>query len=146
MLKLENSTNDESSDDQFRARDALLVLFRRREFQQIISPIIRHVPWAGRLYSGCFSRRRPSSAFSLHAQKNDTRNRGHPPGSIVMVTVIAFADPSSRDEVLFHFIPLRAALSAFARVIGNISSKGREHFLPLLHFPHLPPPAALPMS
>jgi len=51
-----------------------------------------------------------------------------------MVTVIAFADPSSRDEVLFHFIPLRAALFAFARVIGNISSKGREHFLPLLHF------------
>lgn len=68
---------------------------------------------------------------SLHARKNDTPEIAATlQVPIVMVTVIAFAYPSSRDEVLFHFIPLRAALSAFARVIGNISSKGRRHFAP----------------
>lgn len=47
----------------------------------------------------------------------------------------SFADPSARDEVLFYFILLRAALSAFARVIGNISSKERKRFsAPLLLF------------
>lgn len=62
------------------------------------------------------------------AEKNDTPKSRVPSRFHCYGYCYSFVDPSTRDEVLFHFILLRAALSAFARVIGNISSKGRKHF------------------